>query len=151
MSYELNFNKCEIARNVKIAQNLAVYQERMVIKMKHIIIGQENGGAAVAARLRRLDEFAEIICLEDFSANHKNGVVEINRKNKSVKLKQANGLEYNETYDKLILAQGTTAVIPELVCTENANIIAIKNSGDIAKLDELTDKVRSARKITVIG
>ena len=32
--------------------------------MKHIIIGGVAGGATAAARIRRLDEFAEIILLE---------------------------------------------------------------------------------------
>ncbi len=55
--------------------------------MKHVIIGNIDGGAAVAARLRRLDEFAEIICLEDLSASEKKEAVEIDRKNKLVKVK----------------------------------------------------------------
>ena len=33
-------------------------------KMKHIIVGGVAGGATAAARIRRLDEFAEIILLE---------------------------------------------------------------------------------------
>src|SRR5665811_1380718 len=40
------------------------YDEKDEIKMKYIIIGAVAGGASTAARLRRLDEQAEIIIFE---------------------------------------------------------------------------------------
>lgn len=40
------------------------YQKRGAVTMKVIIVGGVAGGAGTAARLRRLDENAEIIMLE---------------------------------------------------------------------------------------
>ena len=119
---------------------------------KYLIVGGVAGGATTAARLRRLDEKAEIIMFERYSyisyANcglpyYIGGVIKerdrlfvqtpesfkarlnvdvrinqeviaINRKEKTVTVKRADGSQYHENYDKLVLSPGAEPLIPPL-------------------------------------
>ena len=116
--------------------------------MKTVIVGGVAAGAGAAARLRRLDEFMEIVLLERGSsisyANcglpyHLGGVipersslfvmpekkfkawfnvdvrtqneaVALNRGKKTVLVRRADGSEYEESYDRLLLATGAGKV-----------------------------------------
>lgn len=157
--------------------------------MKYVIVGGVAGGASTAARLRRLDEQAEIVmfekgphvsfsncCLpyrlsEQVDANDKlvlmspeqfacqyniearvsNEVLSIDRAGKKVRVKNLlNEQEYEEAYDKLILAPGANAVIPNIKGIENANIFVVKNVVDIAKLYSFL-KEKEVKKVSVIG
>ena len=121
--------------------------------MKVVIIGGVAGGATAAARLRRLDESAEIVVLErsgyvsyancglpyyvggvitrrgaltlqtpesfrsrfNVDVRVKNEAVEILRGEKCVRVKRlADGSEYLEPYDKLILSPGAKALVPDV-------------------------------------
>ena len=121
--------------------------------MKTVIIGGVAGGAGCAARLRRLDESAEIIVFErgeyisfancglpyhiggvirdrddlllqtpeemsrkfsvDVRVRHE--VAAINRERKTVTVKRLEtGELYDEPYDKLVIATGSTPLIPPI-------------------------------------
>ncbi len=157
--------------------------------MKFVIVGGVAGGASTAARLRRLDESAEIIMLEkgphvsfsncclpyrlsekikthdalvlmnpaqfanqyNIQARTSHEVLSINRAEKSVKIKNLeNGEEYEESYDKLIIAPGANAVVPPIKGIENADIFTVKNVVDIAKLYGFI-KEKAVKKVTVVG
>ncbi len=157
--------------------------------MKYVIVGGVAGGASTAARLRRLDEKAEIIMFEkgphvsfsncclpyrlsnqikshdglvlmnptvfhnqyNITARVESEVVAIDRANKSVKVRQADGTEYCENYDKLILAPGANAIVPKLEGWENSNTFIVKNVVDVSKLYDYINGNNNVKKITVVG
>ncbi|MFA7098670.1 MAG: FAD-dependent oxidoreductase [Eubacteriales bacterium] len=123
--------------------------------MKTVIIGGVAGGATCAARLRRVDESAEIVVLErgeyisyancglpyhvsgvikdrralllqtpaemkakfNVTVKVKNEVIAINRGKKTVTVKNLNspvGETYEETYDKLVIATGSSPIRPNI-------------------------------------
>ena len=121
-------------------------------QMKIIIIGGVAGGATTAARIRRVDETAEIVLLEKgkyisyancglpyyiggvieerdklfvqtpeaFSTRFRvdvrteNEAIFIDRKRKTVTIRQSSEDTYEESYDKLILSPGARAAQPEI-------------------------------------
>lgn len=147
--------------------------------MKFVIVGGVATGAAVAARLRRLDEHANIIVLEktgyvsyancglpyyigdvitdekeltlqtpksfkrrfDIDVRVKNEVISIDRKNKTVSVKKLeDGEVYEESYDKLVLAQGAKANWIELDGVDKSKIFAVKTVEDTFAI---TDYIKS--------
>ena len=120
--------------------------------MKYVIIGGVAGGATAAARLRRVDEMAEILLLEKgpyisyancglpyyiggviaerekllvqtpesfgkrfrIDVRVQNEVIAIHPKNKTVTIRNVEGKEYDESYDKLLLSPGANPVKPPL-------------------------------------
>lgn len=121
-------------------------------QMKIIIIGGVAGGATTAARIRRVDETAEIILLEKgkyisyancglpyyiggvieerdklfvqtpeaFSTRFRidvrteNEAIFIDRKRKTVTIRQSSEDTYEESYDKLVISTGASPVRPPL-------------------------------------
>lgn len=78
-------------------------------------------------------------------------VIEIDRKNKSVKIKKTDtGEEYSETYDKLVLSPGASPIVPRLPGIENVNLFTVRNVVDIDKLNKYIVHMDS-KDITVIG
>ncbi len=157
--------------------------------MKIVIVGGVAGGASAAARLRRLDEQAEIIMFEkgphvsfsncslpyrlsetvnqteklvmmtpqDFAQRYNidarvsSEVISICRKEKKVTVRNlAEGREYEETYDKLILAPGAEAVVPRIKGIEGAKVFTIRNVVDIQRLYSFL-KTGEVKKVSVIG
>lgn len=157
--------------------------------MKYVIVGGVAGSASTAARLRRLDEHAEIImfekgphvsfsncclpyrlsekinktdklvlmtpkqfaCQYNIQARAMNEVLSIDRANKSVKVKNIlEDHEFDESYDKLILAPGANAIVPPVKGIENANTFIVKNVVDIKKLYHFL-KDNEVKKVSVIG
>lgn len=152
--------------------------------MKIVIIGGVAAGASAAARLRRLDESAEIVILErgEFIsyANcglpyHVGGAIEsrdsllvmpaakfaswfnvdvrtsseacaINRGRKTVSVRGVGG-EYEEPYDKLIIATGSS---PAEDLTPGAKAPRIKNLWTIADMDSVLETIRSGAKNAII-
>lgn len=152
--------------------------------MKIVIIGGVAAGASAAARLRRLDESAEIVILErgEFIsyANcglpyHVGGAIEsrdsllvmpaakfaswfnvdvrasseacaINRGRKTVSVRGFGG-EYEEPYDKLIIATGSS---PAEDPTPGAKAPRIKNLWTIADMDSVLETIRSGAKNAII-
>jgi len=140
-----------------------------VAMSKIIIVGGVAGGATAAARLRRLDEHAEIIIFERGEhisfANcglpyHIGGIIEdreelllqtpesfhsqfnvvvriqnevlsIDRKNKTVKVKNIQTNEtYTETYDKLILSPGGAPIKPPIDGINSEAVFTLRNVAD---------------------
>lgn len=149
--------------------------------MRYLIIGGVAGGATVAARLRRMDEDAEIIIFEkgkhisyancglpyyvggtiperndlflqtpttfgnrfDADVRVNTEVTAINRDKKSVACRNlGNGKEYEERYDKLVLAPGSVAIKPSIPGIDAPNIFTLK---DIPDTDALVDFLTKAR------
>lgn len=157
--------------------------------MKFVIVGGVAGGASTAARLRRLDEQAEIImfekgphvsfsncCLpyrlsekidnhnklilmdpEQFAARYNiearvsHMVLSIDREGKKVKVRNLlKGQEYEESYDKLILAPGANAVVPKIKGMEGGNVFTVKNVVDISRLYSYL-KEKQVKRVSVLG
>lgn len=157
--------------------------------MKHLIVGGVAGGAGTAARLRRLDESAEIImfdkgpyvsysncCLpyrlsgtvdkteklvlmnpERFARQYNiqarvmNEVLSIDRAGKKVRVKDLEkDAEYEESYDKLVLATGANAIVPKIPGIEGTNLFTVKTVTDISRLHTFIHD-GGVKKITVVG
>jgi NADPH-dependent 2,4-dienoyl-CoA reductase/sulfur reductase-like enzyme/rhodanese-related sulfurtransferase len=156
--------------------------------MKCVIIGGVAAGMSTGARLRRLDEFAEIVVLERGQhvsfANcglpyHVGGVISdrndlllqtpqslkaslnlevrtghevrsVNRKAHTLHVAElATGREYDEPYDKLVLAPGATPIRPPLPGIDHPGILTLRNIDDMDRIKALVDD--GAKHAVVIG
>lgn len=156
--------------------------------MKVIIIGGVAGGATTAARIRRVDESAEIILLEKgkyisyancglpyyiggviedrdklfvqtpevFSTRFRvdvrteNEVIFIDRKRKTITVRQSSEDTYEESYDKLLISTGASPVRPPLPGIDLNGIFTLRNVADTDRIKEYIDH-HSPRKAVVIG
>ena len=156
--------------------------------MKIIIIGGVAGGATTAARIRRVDETAEIILLEKGKhisyANcglpyYIGGVIEereklfvqtpeafstrfrvdvrtekevifIDRKKKTVTVRQSSEDTYEESYDKLLISTGASPVRPPLPGIDLPGIFTLRNVTDTDRIKEYINS-HSPRKAVVVG
>ena len=156
--------------------------------MKHVIIGGVAGGATAAARIRRIDEFAEIVLIEKGKyisyANcglpyYIGGIIEnrnslflqtpasfgqrfnidvrvehtataINTAQKTVTVQRADGSEYIETFDKLLLSPGASPVKPPLEGINSEGIFTLR---DVADTDRIKNYMQTYRvqKAVVVG
>lgn len=152
--------------------------------MKHLIIGGVAGGATAAARIRRADEFAEIILLEKgkyisfancglpyyiggtikerdnlfvqtplsfglrfhVDVRVENEALSIDATNKTVRIRDAEGKEYTESYDRLLLSPGAIPVRPPLKGIDSEGIFTLRNIEDTDAIKEYitTHKVKNA-------
>lgn len=156
--------------------------------MKYVIIGGVAGGATAAARLRRVDEMAEILLLEKgpyisyancglpyyiggviaerekllvqtpesfgkrfrIDVRVKNEVLAIHPMTKTLTIRNADGEEYEETYDKLLLSPGATPVKPPLEGINSEGIFTLRNVEDTDRIkDYLADK--HVKQAVVVG
>lgn len=142
--------------------------------MKYVIIGGVAGGATAAARLRRIDEQADILLLEKgkyisyancglpyyiggviterdkllvqtpasfgnrfrIDVRVQNEVIDIHPDTKTLVIRKADGQEYEETYDKLLLSPGANPVKPPLEGINSEGIFTLRNVED-------TDRIKS--------
>ncbi|WP_397446254.1 FAD-dependent oxidoreductase [Polaribacter sp. R77954] len=157
--------------------------------MKYVIIGGVAGGATTAARLRRIDENAEIIILEkgphisyancglpyyiggiikdrnkllvqtpeSFNARFNidirihSEVTAINSEHKIVEVRKTqSGETYTETYDKLILSPGASAIKPPIPGITSPNIFTLRNVKDTDKIKAFVDD-EHPRTAVVVG
>ena len=156
--------------------------------MKYMIIGGVAGGASTAARLRRLDEQAEIILFEKgeyisyancglpyyiggvieererlfvqtpeaFSTRFRvdvrteNEVIFIDRKKKTVTVRQSSEDTYEESYDKLLISTGASPVRPPLPGIDLPGIFTLRNVTDTDRIKEYINS-HSPRKAVVVG
>ncbi len=157
--------------------------------MKVVIIGGVAGGASTAARLRRVDEEAEIVMLEkgpyvsfancglpyylsrtindrekllvttpqslkemlNLDVRPNNEVIAIDREGKSVLVRDhANGKEYHESYDKLVLAPGAEPIVPPLPGVDLEGVFELHNIPELDALDAYI-KAKQAKRAVVIG
>ena len=158
---------------------------------KIIIVGGVAGGASTAARLRRLDEHAEIIMFEKgefisfancglpyyigetinereklivqtvevmgskFNLDIRNlsEVTKINRKNKTVSVKNYNtGETYKENYDVLVLSPGAKPIKPHIKgINECDNLFTLRNIPDTDKIKAYVDNNKPKHAVVVGG
>lgn len=156
--------------------------------MKHVIIGGVAGGATAAARIRRIDDFAEIILLEkgnyisyancglpyyiggtigererlflqtpgSFGGRFKvdvrigNEVIAIDTEAKKVTVRRADGSDYVESYDKLLLAPGAFSVRPPLQGIDTEGIFTLRNVEDTDRIKNYISS-RSIAHAVVVG
>ena len=156
--------------------------------MKYVIIGGVAGGATAAARLRRIDEQAEIILLEKgkyisyancglpyyiggviaerekllvqtpasfgkrfrIDVRVENEVIAIDPEKKTLTIRKADGKEYEETYDKLLLSPGANPVKPLLDGIDSEGIFTLRNVEDTDRIKAyITDK--QVKRAVVVG
>ena len=156
--------------------------------MKHVIIGGVAGGATAAARIRRIDEFAEIIILEKgkyisyancglpyyiggviedrdelflqtpesfgtrFNADVRveNTVTGIDTAGKTITVRRADGSEYTETYDKLLLSPGASPVKPPLEGIDSEGIFTLRDVPDTDRIKNYLN-THPVQKAVIVG
>lgn len=157
--------------------------------MKVVIIGGVAGGATAAARIRRLDEKAEIVVFErsgyisyancglpyyvgdvitdkdeltlqspagfkrrfniDVKIRHE--VTAIDKANKTVKVKNLeSGEEFEESYDKLVLAPGAKPFVPDIPGAYSEKIFSVRTVEDTFAIKKYIQK-KQPKSAVVIG
>jgi NADPH-dependent 2,4-dienoyl-CoA reductase/sulfur reductase-like enzyme/rhodanese-related sulfurtransferase len=155
---------------------------------KIVIIGGVAGGATAAARIRRLDEKAEITVLEKgpyvsfancglpyfisrdiqrrsalllqtpegFFSRYRVNVktnseaVEIQRDKKSIVVRTQNG-EENIPYDKLILAQGGSPIVPPLPGIMQDHVFKLWTIPDMDRIHKFIEEKKPAKAVVAGG
>ena len=156
--------------------------------MRYVSIGGVAGGATAAARLRRVDEQAEIILLEKgkyisyancglpyyiggviaerekllvqtpetfgkrfrIDVRVENEVIAIHPERKTLIIRKANGNEYEENYDKLLLSPGANPVKPPLEGIYSEGIFTLRNVEDTDQIKAyITNK--QVKRAVVVG
>ncbi len=80
----------------------------------------------------------------------RSSVEAINRSAKTVRVRDlASGREYEETYDKLILAPGAAPIRPPLPGLDLPGIYTLRNLQDVDRIKERVDK--GAKQVVVVG
>ncbi len=155
--------------------------------MKVVIVGGVAGGASAAARLRRLDETAEIVLVERgaepsfancgmpyyiggeiasrdkllvapvellrerhrLDVRTRQEVIGIDRRAKTVRIRDlATEREYDESYDKLILAPGAAPIRPPIPGIDLPGVFTLRNLSDADRLHAAT---LAAKRALVVG
>jgi thioredoxin reductase len=158
--------------------------------MKVIIVGGVAGGASAAARLRRLNEQAEIILLErgeyisyancglpyyvggaitdreeltlqtpeSFHARFRVDVrvrseaMSIDPANKTVTVKNhADGSEYTESYDDLILSPGAEPVVPPIPGIKDPRVFTLRTIPDTFRIRDYIEQKHPKSAVVVGG
>lgn len=156
---------------------------------KVLIVGGVAGGASTAARLRRLDEDAQIILFErgeyisyancglpyhignviadrnalllmtptmmksrfNIDVRTLNEVLSIDRAQKTITVRDlAKGITYEEAYDVLVLAPGSSPLLPPIPGRENDRILSLWTVPDTDRI-RATIKEKNVRSVAVIG
>lgn len=155
-----------------------------------LIVGGVTGGASAAARLRRLDESAEIVIFErgphvsysncslpyflsrvvpdsgsllmvtperfkkqyNIEVRTENEVTSIDRAAKTIRVRRrADGTEYEERYDILILSPGAEPIRPKSIeGVERENVFTVRSVADTEKLDAWLS-AHDAKDVAVVG
>ncbi|MGL5319087.1 MAG: FAD-dependent oxidoreductase [Bacteroidales bacterium] len=156
--------------------------------MKHVIVGGVAGGATAAARIRRADEFAEIVMLEkgkyisyancglpyyiggtiedreklflqtpasfggrfQVDVRVESEVIGVDPAKKSVSIRRADGSVYEESYDKLLLSPGATAIRPPLSGIDSDGIFTLRNVADTDRIKNYMS-VNKVQNAVVVG
>ena len=77
-------------------------------------------------------------------------VIQVNGKDKKVKVKIKNGEEYEENFDFLVLASGAKPLFPPIKGIENKTIFTLRNINDMDKIKSEI-KNNSIKKAVVVG
>jgi NADPH-dependent 2,4-dienoyl-CoA reductase/sulfur reductase-like enzyme/peroxiredoxin family protein/rhodanese-related sulfurtransferase/TusA-related sulfurtransferase len=157
--------------------------------MRYLIVGGVAGGATAAARIRRIDEEAEIIMFEkgmyisyancglpyyiggtiaereklflqtpasfggrfNIDVRVENEVLSIDTKAGSVKVRNSDGSEYIERYDKLLLSPGAVPVRPPLKGIDGKGIFTLRNVDDTDRIKNYVIRNNIKRAVVVGG
>ena len=79
-----------------------------------------------------------------------NEVLSINREEKAVEVKGADGKTYTEHYDKLILSPGMTAAVPPIEGVDKIPHFVLKNVTDVKKIASALKDIKP-KNIAVVG
>jgi len=107
-------------------------------------------GGAIAERDRLLLQTPESLRASlalDVRVGHE--AVAIDRAAKSVKVREAGGGTYDESYDKLVLCPGASPIRPDLPGTDHERVLVLRNVDDMDRIKALVDS--GARRAVVIG
>lgn len=157
--------------------------------MKTVIIGGVAAGASCAARLRRLDESAEIIMLErgpyisyancglpyhigevikergalmvttkemmegrfKVDVRPESEAISIDRNAREVLIHdRATGREYRESYDKLVIATGSSPIKPAIAGIESDRVMSLWTVPDTDRILSMI-REKGAKKAAVVG
>ena len=77
-------------------------------------------------------------------------VIQVNGKDKKVKVKIKNGEEYEESFDFLVLSPGAKPIFPSIKGIENKKIFTLRNINDMDKI-KYEIKNNSVKKAVVVG
>jgi NADPH-dependent 2,4-dienoyl-CoA reductase/sulfur reductase-like enzyme/rhodanese-related sulfurtransferase len=156
--------------------------------MRYIIVGGVAGGASTAARLRRLDEHAEIVLFEkgsyisyancglpyyigdvitdrnklfvqtaasfkdrfNIDARVMNEVTAIFPDKKMVQVKDLKtGIDYELSYDKLVLSPGAEPIRPPLEGINSEGIFTLRNVPDTDKIKAYVSKFPNGKAVII--
>ncbi len=156
---------------------------------KYVVIGGVATGASAAARLRRLNEEAEIIVLEkgnyvsfsncglpyrfsntidqteklvlmtpeklkaqyNLNVRTNNEVLSINDSENYVVVKNhLTGEEYHESYDELVIAPGTSAIVPPFAGLDLLKHFVLKTVTDVERIMNVIEE-NTVKHVSVIG
>ncbi|MGI5914740.1 MAG: NAD(P)/FAD-dependent oxidoreductase, partial [Bacteroidales bacterium] len=156
--------------------------------MKHLIIGGVAGGATAAARIRRVDESAEIVLLErgkhisyancglpyyiggtiedrerlflqtpqsfknrfNVDVRVENEAIAIDPAKKTVTVRGADGNEYTENYDNLLLSPGAHPVKPPLQGVDLEGIFTLRDVSDTDRIKNYITS-RDLKRAVIVG
>lgn len=79
-----------------------------------------------------------------------NEVVALNTKEQIVTIRRADGSEYEEHYDRLLLSPGAKPVVPPLEGIDRANIFTLRNVADMDRIKNFLQE-KNVRRAVVIG
>ncbi|MEG1586216.1 MAG: FAD-dependent oxidoreductase [Bacteroidales bacterium] len=80
----------------------------------------------------------------------KSEVTEIQKDEKTVRIKKADGTEYTESYDKLILSPGASPILPPLPGIDSEGIFTLRNVADTDRIKNFIQN-NPVKKAVVIG
>lgn len=157
--------------------------------MKVVIVGGVAGGATAAARIRRLDEKAEIVVLERsgfmsyancglpyyigdvitdeeeltlqtpesffsrfrITVKTRHEVTAIHPERKSVTVKRLpDGISFEEKYDKLLLAPGARAIVPQVQGIDSEKLFTLRTVEDTLRIRRYIETHRP-RSVVLAG
>lgn len=80
----------------------------------------------------------------------KSEVVKIDKSNKSVMVRRSDGVEYVESYDKLLLSPGAVPIQPQIEGLDNEGVFTLRNVDDTDKIIEYIKK-KEVKRAVVVG
>lgn len=149
-----------VAGGASVAAKLRRYSEEDEITMFEKGPNVSFSNCSLPYHLSGIVENAEDLVLMDpetfinqynIDARVNNEVLSINRKNKSVAVKNnVTGEIYEENYDKLVLSPGANPILENINGIENSNVFTIRNVGDIDNLNKFVKSI-DTKDILVVG
>ncbi|MGL5056370.1 MAG: FAD-dependent oxidoreductase [Fusobacteriaceae bacterium] len=77
-------------------------------------------------------------------------VIAVDPINKKIKVREENGSEYEESFDKLVLSPGAKALVPNLIGINSERILTLRNIPDTDKIKFFIEE-KKVKNVVVIG